>query len=282
MLTTLTNITERELTEISCWKECYDYCPPAQKKRLGATYKRIGPFYCFALPAYDILALNRAICFTPEVFTESLLEEVKIYYRSVGVKRFMIQLPSLFDKELMEASLYNNGFSYHNQWIKLERTLSIVSPPVKHALLIREAGEEDRDVVAAIIACSFGFAHDVGFLMSSPIGKKGWHFFMAYKEGAPISASGLHIHSGAASLTIAATPPYAQGNRAQQAQIQYRLQTAVQHHCTVCTVETGESTIEKPNRSYQNMIKAGFRPVYEKRNYIALLNQNSLQQETLF
>ncbi|HZH66152.1 MAG TPA: hypothetical protein VEY10_14745 [Flavisolibacter sp.] len=272
MRTSSINIAGHELAEISRWKDCYDCCPPAQLKAMGATYKKMGPFYCFVLPAHDILAFNRAICFTSELFTATVLQEVKAYYRSLGVKRFIIQVPSLSDIEVTEAILFSNDFSYHNKWIKLERTLAVINPPVEHTLFIREALEEDRDVVASIIACSFHFAHDVGYLLSSPIGKKGWHFFMAAKGGAPISVSGLHIHRSTAALTIAATPQYAQGNKAQQAQIHHRMQTAIQQNCSLVTVETGESRNEKPNRSYQNMIKGGFQPVYEKRNYITFLN----------
>ena len=268
MILSANYVLEREAAELGCWKDYYDYCPKRKAKLLGLEHRKIGPVHCFAMPAHDILAFNRTVYPGQEQLTESVLKEVSMFYLRLGIKRWMIQFPSLVDRSLLTPVLTSCGYSFHNRWVKLEKRATVPLHPLSHGLTVQEASSKDREVVAAIISCSFGFPFEVGCVLSAPLGKKDWRFYMAMRGKEPISTSSLHLHHKIATLGVAATPSYARGLKAQQAQIIQRMNDARNFGSHFVNVETGEDLPEKPNYSFRNMIRQNMEVVYHKYNYV--------------
>ena len=259
---------EREAVELDCWKDYFDYCPKRKAKLLGLEHRKIGPVHCFAMPAHDILAFNRTVYQGNEILTESIFKEVHRFYGRLGIKRWMIQLPSFVDRDLLTPLLSSQGYHFHNRWVKLETRTITPSIPLSHGLTVQEATSVDRDVIAAIISCSFGYPFEVGFVLSAPLAKKNWRFYMAMRGKEPISISSLHLHKKIATLGVAATPSYARGLKAQQAQIIHRVNEARKFGSHLVNVETGEDLPEKPNYSFRNMIRQNMKVIYHKYNYL--------------
>ena len=189
---------EREAVELDCWKDYFDYCPKPKAKLLGLEHRKIGPVHCFAMPAHDILAFNRTVYQGNEILTESIFKEVHRFYGRLGIKRWMIQLPSFVDRNLLTPLLSSQGYHFNNRWVKLETRTITPSIPLSHGLTVQEATSVDRDVIAAIISCSFGYPFEVGFVLSEFFTKAIWLYFQKKAEGVnsfhPISSSLVRLN----------------------------------------------------------------------------------------
>jgi hypothetical protein len=81
----------------------------------------------------------------------------------------------------------------------------------------------------------------------------------------------MYLTEGVAWLGFGATLEVARGRGGQSALFAERLRDARDQGCRWAVTETGEESDEEPvNHSFRNMIRAGFKLAYARRNWVRI------------
>jgi GNAT superfamily N-acetyltransferase len=145
-------------------------------------------------------------------------------------------------------------------------------PHVRYPTLLRDGDTpapfrtdlEIREVTVEEIAASreaLGEALWPGYLRSA--GRDGFFHYMAFDGTRPVATAALAVFDDVAYLLSAATREADRQRGAQQALIAARLARAAQLGCAIQVSET-RNILE---HSLRNLLRAGFREVYEKEVY---------------
>ena len=95
------------------------------------------------------------------------------------------------------------------------------------------------------------------------------HFrpFAAWDGDEMVATANLYLRGEVGSLNSAATLPGHQNQGAQSALVAARAQTAADEGCRWLVAETGLPEEGTRNPSLNNLLRAGFRPLYERQNW---------------
>jgi GNAT superfamily N-acetyltransferase len=94
------------------------------------------------------------------------------------------------------------------------------------------------------------------------VGAPGFHCFIAWDGDEPASCAALYLDSEIAWLGVAVTRPEFRGRGGQRALLSARIDAARALGVRRLTTETGERVPDKPDQSYRNILRAGFREAY--------------------
>jgi len=257
-----------EKIEIKVWNEFYKYADEATIGSCGIDMDAGEKLLVLIASKLDILAMNRVIGLgLGEPAEDKSLEKIISRYKDAGVPRFFVQLHPLAQPESLPEKLINHGFSHYNNWVKLYREIEAPLPePVE--LKIKEIGPDEGDTFAEIVATSFGWPDTIRPMITTAVGKPGWHFYMAFDDGVPIATGANFIDGHYCWIDFAATLVEHRGKGAQTALAVRRVEDARELGCKWLVVETAEQTTEKEAPSYRNMIRLGFKVAYMRPNYI--------------
>jgi hypothetical protein len=135
-------------------------------------------------------------------------------------------------------------------------------------LVVRVAGAEQRETFAQIAHEAFGLPKDVAPLTKALCGRPGWHSFMSFAGETPAGIGALYVDDGVGWLGFGATLPEFRGRGGQAAILAARLEAALDAGCRLVVTETGEAVAGDPQHSYKNILKAGFRELYLRENFV--------------
>lgn len=264
-------LRDLERIEIDVWNKFYRYAKKEVPGSGGIDVRKQKFLSVLMASRLDILAMNRVIGLgLGNPATDKQIENIVSFYKKAGVSRFFAQLHPLAQPESLPEMLKNQGFSHYNNWVKLYRKIDAPLPePVQ--LEIREIGPEEGKAFAEIVAAGFDWPDSIIPMISPVIGKPGWHFYMAYNDGAPIATGANYIDGRYCWIDFAATLPGYRGKGAQTALAVRRIEDAKKLGCKWLVVETAQQTPEKEAPSYRNMIRLGFNVAYVRPNYIMKL-----------
>ena len=99
--------------------------------------------------------------------------------------------------------------------------------------------------------------------------RNGWQCFVAFDGDSPAGAGALFVCGRVGWSGIGATLPEHRGKGGQSALLAARINAAAEAGCEIVVTETGEPVDDMPNGSYRNIVRAGFEPVYVRRNYLS-------------
>lgn len=255
-----------EYNEALYWK---DYYNNKSMIDLSINYDLIENAFCFAIPETDTLAFNRVLLIgLKNKITDSQLNKIINFYKSIGSKRFMIQVSPFANPRNFEEILLRNGFYLHNYWSKLYMELKSTYEISNKNLMIEQIGEFEINDFNKIILEAFQFENNTHQLFGKSIDNHNWSYYLVKENDIPIAVSSLFINDGTASLAVAATLPNARGKGAQTLMIKRRLNDAFLKGCRYAVVETAKDTADKPSVSYRNVIKNGFKLAYHRPNFV--------------
>lgn len=122
---------------------------------------------------------------------------------------------------------------------------------------------------ATVMMNTFGFtAPAMVELAASFVGRASWRQY-AVRAGERIVAVGSVFFNGeCAHMFAGATLPAARGRGAQSALLAARIEAARAQGCRWIVAETGAEGPGEHNPSLHNMLRAGFRPMYERPNWL--------------
>ena len=98
-------------------------------------------------------------------------------------------------------------------------------------------------------------------------GAPGFTCFVAWDGDEPAACATLYVEGEIAWLGIAVTRPEFRGRGAQRALISARIEAARAAGARRLATETGERVPDKPDQSYRNILRAGFREAYLTPNW---------------
>lgn len=122
---------------------------------------------------------------------------------------------------------------------------------------------------SSVMMRTFGFLDDgmveVG---ASMIGRPDWHPFAVWDGDEIVATAATHVYEDSAHIFGAATVPQARGRGAQSALLHARALAAKAAGCQWLVAETGAEQPQQHSTSLHNMLRAGFRPLYERANWV--------------
>lgn len=220
---------------------------------MGGTVTRLDGGVCLSAPV-TVTELNRVT----NVSDDLDLDAVADVYRG---KEHLVSVPPWVDAlaPRLEARGYEPGYA----WMKFDRAPD-PAQPVDTSLRIEET--DDGTLFGATASEGFGAPPEAapGFDVA---GRPGWHCFIAWDGDEPAGAASLFVQGELAWFGGASTRPAFRGRGAQSALLAARVERARAVGARRLTTETGERVEGRPDQSYRNILRAGFRESYLRPNW---------------
>jgi hypothetical protein len=219
-------------------------------------------------PALDILLFNRLIgTGIGAPATQGDLAEAIARFRGAGVRNFGVQLSPAAQPESVADWLAGAGLAPRDRWTKVFRPADPVAP-ARTELRIEPVQPGQAQTFAAVTTAGFGMPPQLRPWIASTVGRDGWHHYLAWSGADAVAAAALFIRRDVGWLGVASTLPEARRRGAQGALMARRIEDGIALGCRWFVTETGEDLPERPNPSFRNMVRAGFKVAYHRTNVL--------------
>lgn len=164
----------------------------------------------------------------------------------------------------LEQSLAALGYARGYAWMKFERG-GAPAPPAATDLRVEET--LDAEVFALASAGGYGLTAELAASMAAIVGAPGWRCFVAFDGREPAACGALYADGDHGWLGVAATLPRFRRRGAQGAILAARIEAGRADGVRRFATETGERVEGRPDQSYRNILRAGFREAYLRPNW---------------
>jgi len=256
-----------EFGESEAWVDMYLSMPPEFVKEYGVHTQFLGSAGVTMASKLDWL-FNRVLSIgVDDMATEALLDVAIGIYQNAGVENYVIPISPLAKPSQLTEWLSARGFIVGDNWAKVYRG-NEPAPSAQTDFRIEAIGIEDADVFGDIATRGFGIPPQLAPSFSCTVGKPGWHNYLGYDGEQPVATAGMFIKEDVAWFGLASTLESHRKRGGQSAMFARRIQDGLALGCNWFVTETWEDTPESPNPSYRNMLRAGFKLAYLRRNYV--------------
>lgn len=213
---------------------------------------------------------NKALGFgISEPVTDAVVGDVLDCFRASGSPTAVIQIAPAALPDDWDRVCARHGLEAGDQWVKLLR------PPDPAVRATTDFRVEPLPASAAlewadVMLQGFGMpAGPLTRLFAGAVTADPAFHPMVVREGDRMVAAGnLHIKDGRAAFCGVATVPDARNRGAQSALFAARVEVARAAGVRVLSAETWKPPAGTSNPSLNNMIRAGFAPVYDRTNWV--------------
>lgn len=260
-------IARLEKAEQEAWSDVYAAAPGGLRQRFGLRAESIGAAFLLLLERVDHSDFNRVLGLgVHEPVTESAVDRMLEVYRSAGIHHFLVHLtPNAQPPEVREW-LSARGLVRKRAWAKVWRPAG-TAPQITTDLRIFETNASHAMRAAQAVCAGFTMPETLAPWMAALVGRPHWRHFSAWDGDAAVAGGSLFLDGKTAWLGIASTRTSHRNRGAQGALMARRIQAAIAAGCDLIVTEGAEELPEKPNPSYHNMVRAGFRPAYLRENW---------------
>lgn len=273
----MTDFIPAELIEMSEAEALLDFeagAPVPVRRALGLDAVRLGGGVVLSMRNDPSGFWSKALGFGfAEPVTADLVAEICSFYRSSGTPRAVLQLaPSALPEDWADiCSMY--GLRSSSPWVKV-CAIDEVLPESPQA---RQTSELRIAPVEPVHAAQWGSAmmrtfdmpeEHLGAMAAAVVGREGWHAFAGWSGSDLVATGAMHTHRRAAQFFGGATVPSARRRGAQSALLRASARAAAVSGCRWLVAETGAERNDAHNSSLHNMLRMGFRTVYERENWI--------------
>jgi GNAT superfamily N-acetyltransferase len=249
-----------ELGEAEAYADMFEAAPAA----LGMRVERVSGTVALIAPSVPIFLFNRVIGLgLEETVSDVLLEQIASLY--VGSPVHGVQLTPI--TRLEPDRLEQFGFRAAGRWAKMYRP-SDTEVDVPTNLEIVQIGPERAAEFSQVTIAAHGMPPAIASWTATLVGRPSWHAYAALEANEIVSVGMMFVRGDVAWLGLGGTLPSHRRRGAQGAIMARRIREAAALGCTWVITETGEDLPEKPNPSFHNMIRTGFRLAYQRQNYI--------------
>ena len=214
---------------------------------------------------------NKSLGFgVSEPITDDLVAEVVGRYRSAQAPAGVLQIaPSVIPDDWEEIRA-RHGLMAGALWVKLLRPAAVPATPSVTDLRVGPLPAEEALRWATVFAKGFEMPEDPLLLtvFAAATTAPGFTAYGAWDGERLVAASQLYTTGTTGAFSGAATLPEFRGRGAQSAFMQLRIEAAQQAGCEWLSTETWQELEGAHNPSLQNMVRAGFVPVYDRRNWV--------------
>ena len=265
----MTDSASIEFLEAEAWTQRVHALPASLRERLGTRVRRFGGAVAIATPGADAAAVNRTIGIgLDRPLDDALLGEVTGFFRAAGVPRWLIECGP--DTMIVGGpeTLTLQGGMLRTPTVKMVGEPRDTVSASAGSVSVREVGGEFADAFRSIVGAAYDIRDLVDPDLFSVLGTPGWRYYMAFDDERPIAGAAMFVQDGGAWFGVAGTAADARNRGAQTALLARRLSDAKRLGCSWVTAETSPDTAERPNPSYRNMLRAGFRVAYLRDKYV--------------
>jgi len=215
----------------------------------------------------DKLIFNRVIgCGIEAPADREQVQNLLARYRAAGIGNYGVQLSPAARPPELPAWLEAEGLAPRNNWAKTYRKAGEV-PEVPTDLRIEPAGPEHADAVGKITCTAFGMEDRLWPWFAGLVGQPNWYHYLGWDGDEAVATGALFVHGKVGWLGIGGTLAAARRRGGQGAILARRLLDGMRLGCEWFLTETGEDLPERPNPSFHNMMRTGFRVAYQRANY---------------
>lgn len=264
-----TDLAER--IEIEAYTDFADGTTGQARAVLGVATRRFGSALAIAVPGDSTGFWAKAGGFDTEV-TLAQLTEICDFFRAAGLPGATLSIapdkvPADWPEIRARLALADAG-----RYVKLACDLDTALPAevvLDPALRVAPVRQRDARQWATVMMTTFELP-DAGLtdMAASAIGRPGWHSYAVW-EGDEIVAVGSTFRYGpAVDMFGGATVARARSRGAQTALLATRARAARQEGVRWLVADTAADTPTHHNSSLHNLRRAGFRPLYERTDWL--------------
>ena len=253
-----------EVIEGAAWTDLFRRAPREVQTDLGLHLAQIGGALVMTARAIPHPLLNRALGCSA---APAELTQVVEHFIQRDIHKYFLHLPQAARSPRIEQQLAALGVArYRRSWVKLIRG-SEPAAPVKTALNVRPATQNDAGAVGRIYCDAFDLPASCIPLIGSAVGRPGWSVWVGQEGDAITSVGLLYVNDDFGYLAGGATLPRYRGRGYQGALVSARVHAALRLGCRYIASETGEDVPDDPQHSFRNMTRAGFEVIGVRDNY---------------
>jgi hypothetical protein len=222
----------------------------------------------FFAPGIDILLFNRVLGIGLRTNpSKELIDLLASRYLEIGAHNYGIQLSPEAKQPELKQWLAEAGLEIRDYWTKVYRHRD---PAISVAtdLRIEHVDQSRADVFGQTAAEGFGMPEQLTPIMSGSVGKPGWHHYIAWDDSTPAGVAALRVEDDIGWLGIGAVLPQFRRRGGQGALMAQRINDGRELGCKWFITETGQELPDKPNPSFHNMMRTGFKIAYDRPNYM--------------
>lgn len=260
-----------EFTEAAACVEMFRAAPAT----FDVHVEQSSDYIAFFAPDIDILLFNRVmgVGLTAQP-SQGMIQSLVQHYRATGVRNFGIQLSPGCAEPPLTDWISECDLRIRDYWTKVYRQGDpAVSIPTD--LRVEQIDETLADTFGDVACAGFGMPPELKPMLSATVGRPGWNHYIAFEEETPAAAAALFIRNDVGWLGVAATLPTHRRRGAQGALMAQRLCDGARLGCEWFVTETGQERPDKPNPSFHNMLRTGFKVAYERPNFMPPKHQPS-------
>jgi GNAT superfamily N-acetyltransferase len=254
-----------ELLDAEVWAQLHGEFAAAAGPAF-ALVKRVGRATILASPAFDVVAINRAMGFGfDEPFNERQLSEIREFFREHGTRPWFIEYSphASMDPAMLVAA---GGEQAPPRLVKLASYLRGLPSLRIPAMDIREVHQAEASLFMDLVGSQLGVPEPVRPGIASTIGRPGWRYYFVCVDDKPVAGAALFTSGEGAWLGMAGTLPEYRNRGIQTALLAKRIEDAVAVGCAWVSAEAFAETVAR-NPSLHNMKRFGLLELYQKSWY---------------
>ena len=242
--------------------------PDDARQVLGLRWEELGTAVVSLAPNGGDILLNRTLGLgLARAATRKQIQAIHELYQGVGTPRYFIHLhPDAQPREL-EQWLHETHQPARG-WMKFQRGMA-PPPALDTGLQVRPAHGDDAITFARIAAEGFGLGRPMIPWIAALADMPGWHLYLSWEGDEPLGTGAMFVQDGIGYLDWGATREAKRGRGSQRALLAHRIREAGRLECRQLVSMTGEAAPGDPQHSYRNLLWAGFKEHYLRRNFEA-------------
>lgn len=264
-------IVRAEQIELDAMRDMFEAPETEVAGSLGLMAGWIGGAWAFGAAAIPDLIFNRVMglgVYAPA--QQGDLERLEAGYGAAGIERYLVHAAPQVQPPELTGWLEQAGYQpFRRPWAKFSRKAQWLESSGPASLAALEIGPERAADFARIIVAAYGLPEAVTSLLTGLPGRASWLCYLATDGGRPIAAAAMFARGREGWLGLAATDPAARGRGGQTLLLTRRISDAARLGVSDVYVETGEEVEGEPQPSYRNILKAGFKRLYTRDNWIS-------------
>lgn len=257
-----------EFSEAEAWVNYYNSSPADSVQQFKVVAKQIRSAWVIMMARLESPLFNRIMGLgIRNPTTEAELDQAIDVFNDAGCKNFMIQISPSAQPSQISEWLDQRGFKRGRNWAKMYRG-NEAPLHVQTDLRVKAIGSEYGEDFSNVVLNAFEMPQELGQMVQGPIGKPGWHHYLAFDQNEAASAGAMYVSGEIAWLGFGSTLASHRKRGGQGAIFARRITDGLKLGCKWFVTETGEDTPESPNPSFHNMVRHGFKLAYLRSNYI--------------
>ena len=250
-------LKQSEALEARVWTDAVEAAPGALRQSLGLRAVPVADGVAIVASEVRSILYNRAFGFG--LARPTTEDEVRAAIGLYRIDRpFSLQpTPQAQPPEIREW-LDRRGLVVRFHWVRWWRDASPAQDS-RTAFKIERIGRTRAAEFLAVAGAIFEEPLEILPWIGHPLGREGWTHDAALDDNRVFGTGAMFVHGGGAWLGWGGTLKSHRGRGIQSAMVARRIEDARAKHCTWLTVETAEDLPERPNPSYRNVERAGFR-----------------------